>query len=555
MKKIFTILSFLICSVIYGQTTIRVGGANGGSSTSIVAGSNITLNHTGSTYTVTGAPSGVATTVNAGSGITVSGAVSSPTIAITPNYSWNTLGNSGTTGSNFLGTTDSRSLRIRTNNTEYVTVDSVGLVGIGTVTPTQKLDVVGKISLAQPVYGNVFIGSGAGQNVGTGTTLSQYLMTGVGQNVLSQDTSQGASSAFGFEALRFNYGYANSAFGAVALKFNRTGQQNQAFGDLALGLCTSGSYNNAFGYGALSSVDSLTGSYNSAFGNEALRAVTSGQYNVGMGNNIFRLLSTGSFNVGIGAGDVGYSLTTGDQNVMIGKYTADAMTSGTRNVAIGSDALNVATTGLDNIGIGYNSGGNITTGGTNICIGYNTTVTSATADNQMNIGNVILGTGINAYDSSAVINIQGSLQITDGTQSQGAGKVFTSDANGVGSWGSIITSGTYTATLTDSANVSASTAYQWQYLRVGNVVTVSGQIDLDPTSTLTSTVEMVSLPIASDFTALSNCGGSAIAPGIAGQCASVLGTTSYSADKALIKWSCVDVTNQPFYVHFTYLIQ
>src|SRR5439155_66361 len=44
-----------------------------------------------------------------------------------------------------------------------------------------------------------------------------------------------------------------------------------------------------------------------------------------------------------------------------------------------------------------------------------------------------------------------------------------------------LASGTYTPTLTNSVNVAASTAYTCQYLRVGSVVTVSGQMDIDPT--------------------------------------------------------------------------
>jgi len=57
-----------------------------------------------------------------------------------PSYSstnaWALVGNSGTTSvSNFLGTTDYKSLKIRTNNIQRVLVDSLGNVGIGT-TPT-----------------------------------------------------------------------------------------------------------------------------------------------------------------------------------------------------------------------------------------------------------------------------------------------------------------------------------------------------------------------------------------------------------------------------------
>jgi hypothetical protein len=68
-------------------------------------------------------------------------------------------------------------------------------------------------------------------------------------------------------------------------------------------------------------------------------------------------------------------------------------------------------------------------------------------------------------------------------------------------------SGTYTPTLTNGSNVASSNPFICQYMRVGNVVTVSGFLTLDPTSSGTYTSIEISLPIASDFTATSQCGG------------------------------------------------
>ena len=74
----------------------------------------------------------------------------------------------------------------------------------------------------------------------------------------------------------------------------------------------------------------------------------------------------------------------------------------------------------------------------------------------------------------------------------------------------VLASGTYTPTLTNSTNVAASTAYVCQYLRLGNTVTVSGQVDIDPTTASTSTDLRMSLPIAATFGALSYCAGTAV---------------------------------------------
>lgn len=55
---------------------------------------------------------------------------------------WTTSGNS-VNGGNFLGTTNNASLRIRTNNTQKMVIDSMGKVGIGTTAPVSTLEVNG----------------------------------------------------------------------------------------------------------------------------------------------------------------------------------------------------------------------------------------------------------------------------------------------------------------------------------------------------------------------------------------------------------------------------
>lgn len=71
---------------------------------------------------------------------------------------------------------------------------------------------------------------------------------------------------------------------------------------------------------------------------------------------------------------------------------------------------------------------------------------------------------------------------------------------------SALLSGTYTPTLTNVTNVAASTAYQCQYMQVGNTVTVSGKIDIDKTANGAAEVG-VSLPVASNFGAEEDCAG------------------------------------------------
>ena len=69
--------------------------------------------------------------------------------------------------------------------------------------------------------------------------------------------------------------------------------------------------------------------------------------------------------------------------------------------------------------------------------------------------------------------------------------------------------GLYTPAFTAVANVGSSTPYACAYLRVGNVVMVAGKLDMAAAAAPAVTQLGISLPIASNFTADSNCGGSA----------------------------------------------
>ena len=82
------------------------------------------------------------------------------------------------------------------------------------------------------------------------------------------------------------------------------------------------------------------------------------------------------------------------------------------NTALGSYAGDNVTTGKRNVIIGYTAG-NITTGDNNIIIGYATAAPTATASNQLNIGNTLYGDlsgkylGINATAPTSRLTISG----------------------------------------------------------------------------------------------------------------------------------------------------
>lgn len=114
----------------------------------------------------------------------------------------------------------------------------------------------------------------------------------------------------------------------------------------------------------------------------------------------------------------------------------------------------------------------------------------------------------------------------------------------------VLSSGTYTPTLTNVTNLDGSTAFQCQYMRVGSVVTVSGKVSINPTAATTDTVLGISLPIASNFGAQEDCGGCAFASAIAGQGAAILGDAANN--RAQLQYISGDVTDQPMYFTFTY---
>lgn len=111
-------------------------------------------------------------------------------------------------------------------------------------------------------------------------------------------------------------------------------------------------------------------------------------------------------------------------------------------------------------------------------------------------------------------------------------------------------SGTYTPTLTGVTNVAATTSAVCQYMRVGNVVTVSGAVQVDPTAAA-GTALRLSLPVASNL---------ANARELAGTGTFELNyepvriTGDVANNEALLELLPINTANQILSFHFTYLI-
>jgi hypothetical protein len=111
-------------------------------------------------------------------------------------------------------------------------------------------------------------------------------------------------------------------------------------------------------------------------------------------------------------------------------------------------------------------------------------------------------------------------------------------------------SGTYTPTLTNTTNVASSTAAVCQYMRVGNTVTVSGEVSITPTAT-GNTLLGFSLPVGSTLTAVRQVGGTAVAQTTA-QVMSVYGDSTNN--RATFRMQAAATTALTYAFSFTYRV-
>ena len=113
-------------------------------------------------------------------------------------------------------------------------------------------------------------------------------------------------------------------------------------------------------------------------------------------------------------------------------------------------------------------------------------------------------------------------------------------------------SGTYTPTLTGVYNVASSTAYELQYMRVGNVVTVSGYIQASATASNTWTRISITLPISSTFDYSYRAGGGGGASATNNVCAIQAG--AFGTSVVYLDSYPNTTSNLGYTFSFTYLI-
>jgi len=182
-------------------------------------------------------------------------------------------------------------------------------------------------------------------------------------------------------------------------------------------------------------------------------------------------------------------------------------------------------------------------------LGATSVTSTGTQLNYLNTATGTTGTNTTNIVYSASPTLTGSPIAPTQTANDSSGKIATTEYID-----SKIKEGSYTPTLFNTTNVAASTAYVTNWYRIGNTVTVWGQVDIDVTTTAINTVLGMSLPIASNLAAAADLAGSAITfSNVAG--ANVFGITAdFTNDRVIFRGQPVSIANISYSFNFSYKI-
>ena len=319
------------------------------------------------------------------------------------------------------------------SNTSFYLNTSTQKLGIGTSSPSERLDVQGNIKSTgtiiapQGTIDNLIVIIGTASNITISNTVkaSTVNVTGRyqinGSNVLAIPPG-GQNIAVGVNAgTSTTTGARNTFVGQTAGALNTTGTDNTFLGASA-GIANISGVNNTF-VGKRSGYTNSTGLSNTFVGNECGYYTTTGTINTfvgyqagynniaGIGNNFIGVAAghentLGNSNSFLGywtgyyntegyentflGNTAGYKNTIGYQNVAVGKLAGFSNVNGYRNTFLGVYA-GYYSLGSSNTFVGNFAGFRNTTGSNNIAIGAYADFVSTTSSNRLNIGNVVYG--------------------------------------------------------------------------------------------------------------------------------------------------------------------
>jgi hypothetical protein len=158
-----------------------------------------------------------------------------------------------------------------------------------------------------------------------------------------------------------------------------------------------------------------------------------------------------------------------------------------------------------------------------------------------------LGTPSSANLAAAVTDETGSGALVFGTAPT------ISDLTVSGTSGNVF-SGSYTPTLTNTTNITSSTASTLYYTRVGNVVAVFGRVNITATA-LGNTLLGISLPIASALTTNGQVAGmgSVTSATVANNTFGRINADATN-DRAQFQLNSTSITDQTYSINFTYVV-
>ena len=268
---------------------------------------------------------------------------------------------------------------------------STNNLGIGTTTPTQKLQLKG-----DSTYFSILAADGS-EGVSLGTASSGrgifYLKGATGGNAIYIDSNGGSYFDGGYTG----FGTTSPDNSAEMTIVGKVYQQVDANGNINYG---SGSFAHGSGIG------NYTGYYSSIIGIEAGHYISGNAHrNTAIGYRAMYGATTGqqsSDNTAIGASAL-YDLGAGNFNVAVGSSAGGDITGGEHNIYVGYVAGRETTIGHKNIGIGSESLYNNIHGDFNIGIGSGTLYYTAPSDGEGK--NIAIGTNAGAQNTTGTGNI------------------------------------------------------------------------------------------------------------------------------------------------------
>ena len=421
-------------------------------------------------------------------------------------------------------------------------------IGLGMVDPSVMLDISGTANLPVITSTSIAITTSAVTNPVSLNIENHGDNSTTANSTGALITSDQALTSTGIDvsATSIDGGVAN-AITASAVNTNSTGYNN------GIGAFASGAkYNTAASFAASSAGTTNTGIYSSASGAT---------------NNYAALFPAGK--VGVGTSTPSVLLDVLNANDQTNNGSAVNVTV-TNTYSVNSNtAYNavVSTTGSGSTNYGFQSAVSGASNATNYggfflstnpaTKNYGVYCQAQSATNNYPLvaigGNVGIGT-TTPTQLFQVAGATGTVSITDDGRIYGT--AIHNNANSVsGPTNQYICSGTYTPTITNGTNISATTAYKCQWMRVGNVVTVSGRIDIDITTTLLANSLNITLPINSNFTEFTSAGGTANSAQFDQTSNISLMAQPFGSVVQFLWTGQTDTNNRAFFFTFTYLIE